>query len=156
VHRHNDKLTVPRLEHWKSSTKLVGAATVTVGEGIASPAPATKPCVRVSTSHGSSARSSLSMTSFGMSYPSGLVSCTLTPLPCGSAIHRSKACSRRLQRYSSRSLTSYRPHVSISSGFPESLGFLGNPPPRRIRLTPAPWARLRSACFPPPRRSLGG
>ena len=61
---------------------------VTVGERIAPPAAATEPCVRVSTSHGSSARSSLSMTSFGMDYPSGLVSCTLTPLPYGLSIHR--------------------------------------------------------------------
>jgi hypothetical protein len=34
-----------------------------------------------------------------------------------------------LQRYSLRPLASHRPHVSLSAGFPGSLGFLGNPSP---------------------------
>jgi hypothetical protein len=34
-----------------------------------------------------------------------------------------------MQRYSLRSLEYHRPHVSISPGFPGSLGFLGNPSP---------------------------
>ena len=34
-----------------------------------------------------------------------------------------------LQRYSLRSLAYHRPHVSLSAGFPGSLGFLGNPSP---------------------------
>jgi hypothetical protein len=55
------------------------------------------------------------------------VICTLAPPPSGSSIHRSMACSRPLQRYWSRSPTYHRPHVSISAGFPRSLGFLGNP-----------------------------
>jgi hypothetical protein len=37
------------------------------------------------------------------------------------------ACSRLLQRYSSRSRTYHRPHVSISASFPRGVGFLGNP-----------------------------
>jgi len=37
------------------------------------------------------------------------------------------ACSRLLQRYSSRSRTYHRPHVSISAGFPSGIGFLENP-----------------------------
>jgi len=37
------------------------------------------------------------------------------------------ACSRLLQRYSSRSPTYHRPHVCISAGFPSGVGFLGNP-----------------------------
>ena len=53
--------------------------------------------------------------------------CVLAPSPHGSSIHRSMACSRLLQRYSSRSPTYHRPHVSISAGFPRGLGFLGNP-----------------------------
>ena len=34
-----------------------------------------------------------------------------------------------MQRYSLRPLASHRPHVSLSAGFPGSLGFLGNPSP---------------------------
>ena len=34
-----------------------------------------------------------------------------------------------MQRYSLRSLAYHRPHVSLSAGFPGSLGFLGNPSP---------------------------
>jgi hypothetical protein len=52
----------------------------------------------------------------------------LAPPPHGSSLHRSMACSRPRQRYSSRSRTSHRPHVSLSAGFPSGLGFLGNPP----------------------------
>jgi hypothetical protein len=37
------------------------------------------------------------------------------------------ACSRPLQRYSSRSPAYHRPHVSISASFPRGVGFLGNP-----------------------------
>jgi hypothetical protein len=53
--------------------------------------------------------------------------CTLAPPPDGSSRHRSMACSWLLQRYSSRSPTYHRPHVSISVSFPHGLGFLGNP-----------------------------
>jgi len=60
-------------------------------------------------------------------HPCGLVICTLAPPPHGSSIHRSMACSRPLQRYSSRSPTYHRPHVSISASFPRGNGFLGNP-----------------------------
>jgi hypothetical protein len=55
------------------------------------------------------------------------VICTFAPPPHGSSIHRSQACSRLLQRYSSRSRAYYRPHVSQSAGFPSGVGFLGNP-----------------------------
>jgi hypothetical protein len=37
------------------------------------------------------------------------------------------ACSRPLQRYSSRSRAYHRPHVGISASFPRGVGFLGNP-----------------------------
>ncbi len=60
-------------------------------------------------------------------HPCGLVICTLAPPPDGSSIHRSMACSRPLQRYSSRSPTYHRPHVSISASFPRGVSFLGNP-----------------------------
>jgi hypothetical protein len=53
---------------------------------------------------------------------------TFAPPPHGSSIPRSRACSWPLQRYWSRSPTSHRPHVSLSTGFPRGLRFLGNPP----------------------------
>jgi hypothetical protein len=60
-------------------------------------------------------------------HPSGLVICRFAPPPTGSSIHRSMACSRPLQRYSSRSRAYHRPHVGISASFPRGVGFLGNP-----------------------------
>jgi hypothetical protein len=101
----------------------VGCAArwVTVGEGIASPVSASKPCLKVSL-HTAPQRYAHCHW-----HPCGLVICTLAPPPRGSSIHRSMACSRPLQRYSSRSPAYHRPHVGISASFPRGIGFLGNP-----------------------------
>jgi hypothetical protein len=60
------------------------------------------------------------------------------------------ACSRLLQRYSSRSLAYHRPHVSISTGFPRGLGFLGNPSTVPYPVDTCSPARLRSSRLRPP------
>jgi hypothetical protein len=75
---------------------------------------------------------------------------TFAPPPYGSSIHRSMACSRLLQRYSSRSLAYHRPHVSISTGFPRGLGCLGNPLTVPSPVETCSPARLRSSRWRPP------
>ena len=60
------------------------------------------------------------------------------------------ACSRLLQRYSSRSLAYHRPHVSISTGFPSGLGFLGNPPTVPYPVDTCSSAQLRASRLRPP------
>ena len=94
---------------------------VTVDEGITPPVSAPEPCLPVSR------HTAPQWYAHGHWHPVGLVICTLAPPPSGSSLHRSMACSRLLQRYSSRSPTYHRPHVCISAGFPSGVGFLGNP-----------------------------
>src|SRR5215207_3279859 len=60
------------------------------------------------------------------------------------------ACSRPLQRYSSRSPAYHRPHVGISAGFPGGVGFLGNPPTVPSPVDTCSPARLRSSWLRPP------
>jgi len=71
----------------------VGWPLVTVDEGIAPPASASEPCVRVSTSHGSSVKMPLSkgIRQFWAGCQpraGGLVTWVLAPLPDGLSIHR--------------------------------------------------------------------
>ena len=88
------------------------------------PGSAPEPCMRVGLSHGSSVICPLSQAS--------LRTCELkfraSPLRVSHTSYRSTG-SWHLQRYSLRPPAYHRPHVSISAGFPGSLGFLGNPSP---------------------------
>jgi len=88
------------------------------------PGSAPEPCMRVGPSHGSSVICPLSQAS--------LQTCELkfraSPLRGSHTSYRSTG-SWHLQRYSLRPSAYHRPHVSLSAGFPGSLGFLGNPSP---------------------------
>jgi hypothetical protein len=85
---------------------------------------APKPCVRVGPSHGSSVILPLTQASWR--------TCELkahaSPLRVNHTSRRS-AGSWHMQRYSLRTPEYHRPHVSLSPGFPGSIGFLGNPSP---------------------------
>jgi hypothetical protein len=73
----------------------------------------------------------------------------------GPSIHRSMACSRLLQRYSSQARTYHRPHVSISAGFPRGLGFLRNPPTVAYAVDTCSWlSTTRGYSVPHHRLSL--
>ena len=65
-------------------------------------------------------------------------------------MHRSMACSRPLQRYSSRSPAYPRPHVGIAAGFPGGVGFLGHTPTVPYPVDPCSPARLRASWVRPP------
>ena len=81
----------------------------------------------------------------------------MAPLPHGSSVHRSMACSRPLQRYWSRSRTYHRPHVSISASFPRGLGFLGNPSHMPYPVDTCSWlSTTRGYAVPHLRMSLKG
>jgi len=76
--------------------------------------------------------------------------------PSGSSLPRSMACSRPLQRDSSRSRAYHRPHVSISAGFPRGVGCLGNPPTLSYPVDTCAPARLSSCWVLPPCHGQGG
>jgi hypothetical protein len=60
------------------------------------------------------------------------------------------ACSRPLQRDSSRSPADHRPHVGRSAGVPGGVGFLGNPPTVPSPVDTCAPARLRASWLRPP------
>jgi hypothetical protein len=85
------------------------------------------------------------------------VICRFAPPPSGASLHRSQACSRPLQRYSSRSPAYPRPHVSLSTRFPRGLGCLGNPPTVPYAVdTSSPRRTTPGDSVPHHRLSLGG
>ena len=102
------------------------------------PGSAPEPCMRVGPSHGSSVICPLSQAS--------LQTCELkfraSPLRGSHTSYRSTG-SWHLQRYSLRPSAYHRPHVSLSAGFPGSLGFLGNPFPLRYTVDTSSSRRTR-------------
>ena len=114
---------------------------VTVDGWIAPATSASKPRVRAFHARGSSVMCLLSSVPFRLHTPPvGLVICGLAPHPHRASLpHTSAWVLALMQRYSLRSLTHYRPHVSISETLLSALASCGIPPD-----TPCGWHLLMS------------